>query len=103
MDISVNSDPLKSLHDLKVTCPTKIFILTILGGPNNSEILTKIKVVHAVCHQHIMKQSQARIVVPREERIVSVRPADISLCHNTNKHSSASTSTAARTDNSLKG
>lgn len=30
-----------------------------------------------------MKQSQARIVVPREERIVSVRPADISLCHNT--------------------
>lgn len=32
-----------------------------------------------------MKQSQPWIVVPREESIVSVCPADISLCHDRTK------------------
>lgn len=49
---------------------------------NSLEIHTKIEVEHAVGHQHIVQQGQSWVVVPREERIVSVRPADVSLCHN---------------------
>lgn len=46
-----------------------------------AEKRTQIKVVHAVSHEHIMKQSQSWVVVAGEEGIVSVCPADVSLCH----------------------
>jgi len=46
----------------------------------SEETHTEIKVVHAVRHQHVVQQSQSWVVVPGEERVVSVRPADVSLC-----------------------
>lgn len=68
MKINQNVTTVKQRHSAAEVCIT------------HTLTLTQVKVVHAVGHEDIVQQREARVLVPREEGIVSVRPIHVPLC-----------------------